>query len=59
MRETELLGSRVTLAIRAKLAPLGEATTTLSTAKALVTARTGVVTIGVAWERSLCAFVEV
>lgn len=45
MRETELLGSLVTLAIWAKLTPLGEATTTLRTAKALVTARTGEVTM--------------
>ena len=48
MRETELLGSLVTLAIWARLAPLGEATTTLRTAKALVTARTGAVTMVVA-----------
>ena len=55
MRDTELLGSRVTLAIRAKLTPLGEAATTLSTAKALVTARTGEVTMVVAGKRDMFA----
>ena len=56
MRETELLGSLVTLAIWARLTPLGEATTTLRTAKALVTARTGEVTMFVAGRRGVFAF---
>lgn len=56
MRETELLGSLVTLAIWARLTPLGEATTTLRTAKALVTERTGEVTMVSAGKEGVFAF---
>ncbi len=53
MRATELLGRRVTLAIRARPAPLGEATTTRSTARALTTARTGAVIVVIAGKKKI------